>query len=801
MKKEKLNFLGFWAINSSLNIDKMKLQLSLMNNCGLHGVVFQPRNYPGKPEYLGKEYMNILSELILYAKSLDMCFWIYDENGWPSGRAGGLVSKRYPEAKSYYLMDTKEGIQIHSKNEISSLDPYASQLFLEFTYEEYRRGLQDEAFDYIEGFFSDEVGYLSGHGVSVSIGGVPWCENYSQLYEKKYHEKIEKSWELLFRDGEGHEKIRHQYWETLNELLVDSFYKPIHKWCKSYGKKYTAHVKGEENPFFQISYTSSCFQILKNVSIPAIDALERYPGNGYYPRIASSIAKQFHAGESLCEAMGGSGWGLTPDDFTNYMKWLISCGIQTFVLHLQQYELNGEAIRDWPPSLPLHMNWKAVFPDIIRELGQWEKQLIQEEEKKSLFLIVAPTRGVMAGFRPQDSMFMNEHDGSRVPDTDGGRISNEFIEFINICSEQQIRFDVTEEKILEEYSMITSEGVQLGHITYEKVILSNGCMWNNLDVLNNIKEKGFLLARESLKQRNYRIEEKKEYKKICIHQTSWEFVSSGENQILLSLNKKGADTYGCSLKVKEELAMKDIYIYSSDLVEGLYFHGIKLEPQFEKDKIIYRIPDNLVKTPHWDIQVDVNKATQKKPFLYIRGDFLVFSETNYETRKKREIVTSGPFYLSGEKSNIQCGNFIGHGFPFIGTSITIRKEFSNVEFLPLNSLRLSGVYADLLKVKVDEKSCFIYESDWCIPFEIIPGNHEIEVTCYPSTYNTYGPHHYLGGDYKIISPAQYDGVKNFADPTKFPVHTLRDRWNFVKFGIEKDLSGYLRINSPKEVLE
>ena len=53
------------------------------------------------------------------------------------------------------------------------------------------------------------------------------------------------------------------------------------------GKKFTAHLKGEENPFFQIGYSGSCLQVLKNVSVPGIDALERYPGNKYYPCIPS----------------------------------------------------------------------------------------------------------------------------------------------------------------------------------------------------------------------------------------------------------------------------------------------------------------------------------------------------------------------------------------------------------------------------------------------------------------------------------------------------------------------------------
>jgi hypothetical protein len=98
----------------------------------------------------------------------------------------------------------------------------------------------------------------------------------------------------------------------------------------------------------------------------------------------------------------------------------------------------------------------------------------------------------------------------------------------------------------------------------------------------------------------------------------------------------------------------------------------------------------------------------------------------------------------------------------------------------------------MLKITVDNQTAYIHGSSWSVPFEIKPGHHELDITCYPSTYNTYGPHHYLGGDYKLISPSQYEGIKNFADPVRYPKNTRKDSWNFVKFGIEKELQIHLQ---------
>lgn len=790
MKEDRLKFLSFWAINDKLALDRMKPQLLQMKECGLDGIIFQPVNYPDNTEYLSKEYMNILSELILYAKSFNMSFWLHDKNGWPSGRVGEDVNKRHPEARSYYLNKTAQGIKVKTRNEISSLDPRAGKLFLEESFERYRKGLSAEAFDYIEGFFQDEVGYLNGQGASLTQGGIPWCEKLYSVYEKKYQERLEDSLPQLFEDSENCQKIRYQYWETLNELLVESFYRPVRDWCDRYNKKYTAHTKGEENPYLQVSFSSSCYQILRNVSVPAVDALERFPGNGYYPRIASSIAKQFQNGDSLCEAMGGSGWGLTPEDFINYMKWLIQCGINTFALPLQQFQLTGEAIRDWPPSMPLHMTWKSGFAGILQEIRQWEKAFHKEEENKTRHLLVAPTRGVMAGFRPNDSRAVNVHDGSGVPDSPGGRISNEFMEFAEQCNSKQIRFDVTEEKIIEEFAKVTPAGVKIGSMTYEKVILSNGCLWDNTDSLKEIKNNGFLMARESLKQRDYRKDKDCKYKKQFITQTPWKYKSSGENQILLPFNEQKEDLYECLLKAQNEKELKNIHLFSSDKIDGLIFNDYKLEAHLDKDGYLYQIPEVLTKKPLWVIKIDVSQAVEKQPFLYVRGDFRVLSTESFENKGKRELVTDGPFYISGKMEEIKCDNFIESGFPFLGTEITISKKFTNTELILADTLKVEGVYADMLKITVDDQTAYIHGSSWSIPFEIKPGHHVLNMTCYPSTYNTYGPHHYLGGDYKFISPSQYEGIKNFADPVRFPKKTRKDSWNFVKFGIGKDLHIY-----------
>ncbi|WP_307549356.1 hypothetical protein [Paenibacillus sp. V4I5] len=171
--RNRLSFLSLWSINDALNLEELKAGLDELRLAGVDGVIFHPRFYPNTPTYMSESYLNIISDLIIYAKTTGMVFWMYDENGWPSGTAGGEVMKRLPNSTCKWVewvsdQDEHRGrIAFGSKLAVSSLDPVATHTFIDITYDGYRKGLSAEAFDYVTGFFSDEVAFLDGHGITV----------------------------------------------------------------------------------------------------------------------------------------------------------------------------------------------------------------------------------------------------------------------------------------------------------------------------------------------------------------------------------------------------------------------------------------------------------------------------------------------------------------------------------------------------------------------------------------------------------------------------------------------------------
>ncbi len=186
-------FLSLWALNGRLDLNETARQLRGFAAAGLDGVVLHPRNYPDTPAYLSESYFAVLSEVILQAKALGLRVWIYDENGWPSGTAGGRMLAEHPEIAQQWLelVEPDENtaaadiIQVDGNPRVvvvrvgTGVDYLAQRtgkLFTELTYEAYRTGLTPPAWEHVEAFFDDEPEFGLGHAYSSlsGFGAIPW---------------------------------------------------------------------------------------------------------------------------------------------------------------------------------------------------------------------------------------------------------------------------------------------------------------------------------------------------------------------------------------------------------------------------------------------------------------------------------------------------------------------------------------------------------------------------------------------------------------------------------------------------
>ncbi|MFT8317344.1 MAG: hypothetical protein ABF651_03580 [Sporolactobacillus sp.] len=791
---EEVAIHSLWAINDPITIDKAKDQIDFLKESGLKGVIFHPRYYPGPPEYLSKDYFNLVNQIILYCKEIDMTFWLYDENGWPSGTAGGKVIQTDQSLRKEHVELIRSGRDAdYSRTKVypgnhrfgwiaerkpSPIDRHATEIFLELVYEGYRQGLSEEAFNYVTGFFSDETALP----MNKQIPSIPWSSTIAESYQKHSARDLNVDLPALFFDDcfskEETSKIRTSFWETAADELRSGFYEPLSNWCRKHGKHYLAHLRGEENISFSIPFSGSPFQVLKAVETPAVDALERFPNNYYYPRIASSLAKQFGSGASFCEALGGAGWGIEPVDVQNYFRWLTECGIDQFCIHINQYTFKTQAMKDWPPSIPNHLSWKKVFPSLMKDI--YEMNRVNGSVGDTL--IVVPVRGIMAVYNACELSQTDRHRAAFQPDTLATKISLKVIRYINDLQNKGISFDVIDERTLEQHGLFIDRQLQIGNAAYRRVYAFEECCFLDAQTEGEIRSLSPAEDWKVAKKRQQGNAVSNEKMTESVQQSEWSLIGRVSNTAPF-----GEDAFEngiCHQQVDFQSPLS-VFIESSDRLKEILVNGqpvdITQSVCLENDHYHYPVNRCLIQTGKNDFRLSSEHA-EIDPLCWLTGDFKVrltgrqITEDHYRATESYVIEERDDHFRSLWLSD--------QGFPFQINPLWMEKTIQILE--PCNAiLRIDSLKAPACRLIIDGTVLDYWngrDPERC-RIALKTGSHRITCELYPSNFSAYGPNHYLYGDRFVISPGQFTGKKNFADQQSSPEKTSYDYFNYKALSI------------------
>jgi len=86
----------FWFLNHKLENEEIRRQIKLMHEAGVSGFFMHPRAGLKTP-YGSDEWFNMIGVMVDEAEKLGMKAWLYDEDPFPSGPAGGRVFFENPE--------------------------------------------------------------------------------------------------------------------------------------------------------------------------------------------------------------------------------------------------------------------------------------------------------------------------------------------------------------------------------------------------------------------------------------------------------------------------------------------------------------------------------------------------------------------------------------------------------------------------------------------------------------------------------------------------------------------------------
>lgn len=746
------------------------------------------------PSYLGDDYMHLVSRVILHARDRGMAVWLYDENGWPSGIADGELLRRWPgDAASMlalYKGDAPDawhrfehgGRQWHLRHirtdAIDYLSADACRHFLALVHARYRDGLAPEAWDHVEAFFTDEPEF--GLGLAIddvpAHGAVMWSSGLADRYARQVGHDVRDDLPAVFfpcEDG-SHEAVRIRFWEFMTDRLCEGFFAPYQAWCPQAGKTFTGHLKGDEHPLFQVMMNGSCHRVFRHFDIPGIDPLERFPSCDFFARQVTSVARQFGNGRAMAEVMGGGGWGARPEDFERFLLWLADHGVTDHVIHINQYRLTSHAIRDWPPSNPGGLSWRAAYPEVLRRV---RAKVDAGAAIAADTLVVAPYRGIMAGYEPWSLPLSNIHNCAIYPPTNAGRLNDALLALL---PRLPAAHHFVDERSFDEHGRLDSGRIFVGHHGYGALVLAEGC---------RLGETGARLV-QAWKDAGGQVIEPDGLPRIeaPTHQEAaragipirWECARECENMLLLEPRAGAGGRWRCAFEL--ETAGGDGWrLEFADAVREVRVDGNALESEDAEEGCTVVLP--ALSPGEHRLAFELCEPDDGPLFVWLTGPFRVLSRTDWAATSDGMLRTDGPWVVAEAGPPAQPGSErVAAGWPFSRGPFVVEGTVDLAEAIPIGSrLVFPDTVGDAARIALDGHDLgWTWGPDWLVtlPAALATGPHRLVLRLAPSTFNRYGPHHHIEGDRHVVSRDQFTGRKNFADGPGAPEFTHDQTWRF-----------------------
>lgn len=409
----------FWAWNGRLEPDKLRRQIRQMRRMGLGGFFMHSRVGLATP-YLSPAWFEAVRACVEEARQLGMEAWLYDEDRWPSGAAGGLVTRdpRYrmrslvcerlaKPSEFHWTRDTlaafvartegararavrriprsgrptavSDGEEIfrfrvatqglspwyNGQTYLDTLNPAAVRAFLRITHDAYARRFGRDFGGVIPGIFTDEPNYGSTalpaefRDRAKPSCNLPWTPALPAVFRRRYgYDVIPRLMELVFDvEDATASPARYHYHDCITHLFVESFSRQCGEWCERHGLLFTGHVLAEETLASQTDVVGACMRFYEHMQAPGMDLLTERRNEYLTAKQVSSAARQFGRKWRLTETYGCTGWDFPFAGHKALGDWQAALGINLRCQHLFWYTMLAEAKRDYPADIGPASPW------------------------------------------------------------------------------------------------------------------------------------------------------------------------------------------------------------------------------------------------------------------------------------------------------------------------------------------------------------------------------------------------------------------------------------------------------------
>lgn len=531
----------FWAWNCELDEDMLLRQIEYLKEMGFGGFHMHSRSGMAT-EYLSDDFMKLVKACCKKAEEEGMRAYLYDEDRWPSGSAGGIVTKtkayrekilvvsenptkffdketgakeglpyllaiydiildengrlkEYCRIKSAseakgkvryaYVKTIEESGWYNNQTYVDTLSKEAMKKFIDVTYEGYKKSIGEYFGSVVSSVFTDEPQFARKAHLKFSTSDeditFPWTTDFPQTYKEKYGEDILDFLPEVFWDLSSEEvsRARYCYHDHICDRFVQSFADQCGKWCDNNNIALTGHMVQEPTLESQTGSIGEAMRSYRAFAIPGIDMLCN-DVELTTAKQAQSAVHQYGREAMISELYGVTNWDF---DFKGHKfqgDWQAALGVTIRVPHLSWVSMKGSAKRDYPASINYQSPWFKDYGYIENHFARLNTVLTRGKPEVKVG-VIHPIESFWLHCGPSDT-------GSDIR----AKLDRNFADLTRWLLCGMVDFDFVSESLLPSQLKEITDALTVGEMSYQTIIVP-GCETlrkTTVDCLKRFKENG-----------------------------------------------------------------------------------------------------------------------------------------------------------------------------------------------------------------------------------------------------------------------------------------------------------------------
>lgn len=399
-----------WLWNTTATREEVKRQIDEMYESGIRAfyVLGEPERFRPNtrrthlaPEYLSDEYIDLVLFTSEYAKEKGMYTWLYNEGGFPSGMACGKILDIRPdlvrrdvcgrgytlragtpyERHTDALVSFCDGIRVN-EGDVFSEDKLiidfcgmpahtdihtdiarkeTTDLFLKLTHEALKKSFGDIMGKDVTMMFDDEA----------MMGS--WSEGLEKRFLEKYGYDLLDYLPYVIDSSkfppvtEEQRRVKIDYMMLCGDLVRKNYFAVMRKWLNENGMLSVGHLDLDHTAMqSRVKKYGNGLKMLREFDVPGIDVIwsqitypdengvschDRYQiANEFFPRLASSAARQQGHSKCLSESFAVYGAHVTADEMRYAVNYQAVRGISLYNFMVISLDRKGVMCYQYRPN-------------------------------------------------------------------------------------------------------------------------------------------------------------------------------------------------------------------------------------------------------------------------------------------------------------------------------------------------------------------------------------------------------------------------------------------------------------------